>query len=176
LHRYVTSQNSMKNIRRLTPSCRLVALRQKMLAEVPKDLVSADVTLAYEKTVAGDASKGLAPFYHFKILNSSHQAVGHINFRVGETRHVMFTAGHVGFGVLPEFRGHSFALKACRALIPLLRKHYRRVILTADPGNSHSIQIFEKLGAVFMDEVEVPAHDPAYVDGARKKVRYEWAL
>jgi predicted acetyltransferase len=147
-----------------------------MMTEVPEDFRNGDIELRYQKIVPGDSAKGLVPFYHFKIVRSDGSVVGHINFRVGDTPHVNLTAGHIGFEILPEFRGNSYAYKACQALKPFVRRQYERVILTAAPENIHSIRIIEKLGAKFIDEVEVPTDDPAYLQGARKKVRYEWAL
>lgn len=45
-----------------------------------------------------------------------------------------------------------------------------------DPVNYASIHIIEKLGARFIDEVDVPPDDPSYKNGARRKRRYEWVL
>ena len=147
-----------------------------MLPELSTNLGYEDVGLEYERIVPGDPARGLVPFYQFKIRNADGQTVGHINFRVGETSHVINTAGHIGFEILPNFRGHSYALKACLALQPFAQQQYGKVVLTAAPENAHSIRIIEKLGAKFVDEVEVPVDDPAYESGARRKVRYEWAL
>ncbi len=62
------------------------------------------------------------------------------------------------------------------ALKPFVREQYENVILTAAPDNVYSIRIIERLGAKFIDEVDVAVDDPAYVSGARRKVRYQWAL
>lgn len=141
-----------------------------------ENLASDDVRLLFERIVPGDPSRGLVPFYHFKITTNLNQVVGHINFRVGNTNHVLNTAGHIGFEVLPEKRGHSYAYKACKALLPVVKKEYQKVILTADPLNTYSIAILERLGCRFLDKVAVPKEDPAYARGDREKVRYEWTL
>lgn len=145
-----------------------------MLSQVPLSLQSGPVRLQFEKTVMVEPGGELVPFYHFKIFNLEQVIVGHINFRVGDTRHVIMCAGHVGYGVLFAYRGSSFSYHACNALAPFIRKHYDLVILTADPLNKPSIRIIEKIGARFLNEIEVPPDDPAYASGARRKRRYEW--
>jgi tagatose 1,6-diphosphate aldolase len=146
----------------------------QILHEVPANLSGEGVSLRYERTVPGDDSRGLVPFYHFKIVNVANTIVGHINFRVGDTPHVRLAAGHIGYEIAPEHRGHGYALAACMAIAPFVREHYDHVLLTVDPSNHPSIRIIEHLGAKFLDEVEVPADDPAYLKGARRKKRYRW--
>ena len=65
-------------------------------------------------------------------------------------------------------------LHACRALAPAIRTRYEEVILTADPENAASLRIIEELGAVFLNEVNVPESDPTYANGARHRRRYCW--
>ncbi len=147
-----------------------------ILGEMISGLRSGPVFLQFEEKVPVDPRGGLVPFYHFHIVNQEQAVVGHINFRVGDTRHVMLCAGHIGYGILLQYRGRSYAYHACRAMVPLVKQYYAQVILTADPLNVVSIQIIEKLGAVFLDEIDVPPDDPAYASGARKKRRYQWTL
>jgi tagatose 1,6-diphosphate aldolase len=145
-----------------------------MLLDTPSDLYSGPVHLRFEKIVTFKPVGEKVPYYRFKILNRESLDVGHINFRVGDTRHVTLCAGHVGFGVHPEHRGHGYAFHACRALGPFIARHYKQIILTADPENAPSILTIEKLGARFLEEIEVPVDDPTYANGARRKKRYEW--
>jgi len=83
-------------------------------------------------------------------------------------------AGHIGFEVLQDFRGHGYALDACRAVAPFVRTIYETVTITANPDNYASICTIERLGATFSDEVPVPPHDPAFQRGSRRKKRYQW--
>ena len=145
-----------------------------MRTDVPSDLRSGPVRLVFDRVVTPPPRGGLVPFYHFRILNEADEDVGHINFRVGDTRHVILYAGHVGYAIREEYRGRGFAYHACRALASFVREHYDRVIVTADPANKPSLRVIAKLGAVFLDEVDVPADDPAHAAGARRKRRYAW--
>ena len=140
----------------------------------PGNLSFGDVRLRFVHVVPGDPSKGFVPAYHFRILNLGDSDVGHVNFRVGNTEHVHVCAGHIGFEILEEFRGHGYAGHACRAIAPFVRSVYRSVIVTCDPDNIASIKTIERLGARFIDEVPVPPHEPAYLRGSRMKRRYEW--
>jgi len=124
----------------------------------------------------GDPARGLVPAYHFRILEAGGLDAGHINFRVGETRHVRLCAGHIGFAIHESFRGHHYALQACQAITPLVRLVYAAVTITCDPDNHASRRTIEQLGARFIDELEVPPDDPQYQEGSRRKRRYEWRL
>jgi len=146
-----------------------------MISAPPTQLRSGPVRLQFDKKVPAEPGGERVPFYHFKILNEDDVIVGHINFRVGDTRHIRMCAGHIGYNILLRYRGSRFSYHACKALAPFIRQHYDRVIITADPSNLPSLSIIEKLGAVFIDEIEVPEDDPAYADGARKKRRFEWS-
>lgn len=146
------------------------ALREKLARE----LRSGPVRLRHEGSFPGEPARGKVPYHHFKVLREDGTIVGHVNFRVGQTRHVTLCAGHVGFAVLPAHRGHSYAYYACLALAPLIREHYQKVILTTDPSNEPSQRTIRKLGARFLEEIVVPEDDPAYEGGARRRLRFEW--
>jgi tagatose 1,6-diphosphate aldolase len=140
----------------------------------PEILSFGEVRLRLVRIVPGDASRGLVPFYHFRILAADERDAGHINFRVGDTEHVRHCAGHIGFEINESFRGRRFAFQACQAIAPFVRLIYDAVILTCDPDNPASIRTIERLGAGFIDEVAVPPHDPHYERGSRSKKRYRW--
>ena len=137
-------------------------------------LSSGRVSLRFSKIVPGDAERGFAPAYQFRILNEDGTDVGRINFRVGDSEHVRLIAGHIGYEIAEAWRGHGYALKACRAIAPLVRSSYESVIITSDPENVASVRTIEKLGAVFIDEVPIPPTDPHYLRGSRTKRRYRW--
>ncbi len=140
----------------------------------PENLAYGEVTLRFSRLVPGQVSRGLVPYYHFRIATTEGSDVGHINFRVGDTEHIRLCAGHIGFEVAEPFRGHRYALQACRALAPFVRSIYETVIITCNPDNVASRRTIERLGSIFMDEVPVPPHDPQYQRGSRAKRRYRW--
>jgi tagatose 1,6-diphosphate aldolase len=140
----------------------------------PKTLSAGEVSLRFVGIVPGEPARGLVPSYKFLVVAADGSEVGHINFRVGDTEHVRVCAGHIGFGIQKTFRGHGYALQACRAIAPFVFSVYDAVIITCDPDNEASRRTIERLGASFIDEVAVPAHDPHYQSGSRRKRRYQW--
>ena len=158
----IASYKDQCNIRLISISIVRAISSSLMFTDIPDNLRSGPVRLRYEHTIPAQPDRGKVAYYHFKILNEKETIVGHINFRVGDTRHVTLCAGHVGFEVLPNFRGNSYSYSACLALAPFIRRHYERIVLTADPANKASKRIIEKLGTSFIDEIGIPADDPAY--------------
>jgi tagatose 1,6-diphosphate aldolase len=142
---------------------------------MPPDALSfGDVSLRLECVAPGDPSRDFVPYYHFRILTADGTDVGHINFRVGDTEHVRFFAGHIGFAVLEKHRGNGYALQACQAIAPLVRSIYERAIITCDPDNAASIRTIEKLGATFIDVVPTPLPALDFQPRANSKRRYAW--
>ncbi len=145
-----------------------------MLPCPPLELSFGAVSLAFVEVVPGDETKGFAPSYHFHIVLENGREAGHINFRVGDSQHVRFCAGHIGFEVIEPCRGHGYAFQACRGIEPFVRTIYSAVIVTCDPTNAASQRTIERLGCTFIDEVVVPPDDPHYLRGSRSKLRYGW--
>ena len=148
-------------------------LSDHLEATPPPRLSANDVTLRFVETRSGDSARGLVPYCHFRIVHNDAD-VGHINFRLGDSQHVLLAAGHIGFAIHEQFRGHGYALQACRAIAPFVRSCRASVIITADPDNAPSIRTMEKLGAEFLDEVDLTPDDPHYQRGSTRKQRYRW--
>ncbi|RYG96815.1 MAG: GNAT family N-acetyltransferase [Alphaproteobacteria bacterium] len=140
----------------------------------PPSTVFEDIRVDFVSTTEGDHQRGFVPGYHFRILNSDGVNVGHVNFRVGDTQHVRLAAGHIGFGISEGHRGNRYAGKACLALAPWLATFNERVLITADPDNLASIRTIQRIGGVYLDEVDVPVDDPHYLRGSHRKARYLW--
>lgn len=140
----------------------------------PESLLGDRIVLQFSRVVPGHPPKGIVPSYHFRVLTYDGNSVGHINFRVGETRHVTLVAGHIGYKVKKKHRGNGYAEEACRVLAPFVASLREEVIITANPDNHASLRIIEKLGAEFLAEIVVPEDDPSYPNGARRKCRFSW--
>ncbi len=140
----------------------------------PSSISFDDIHLHFSRIELGDSSKGLVPWYHFRILIADGTDVGHINFRVGFTNHVRVCAGHIGFEVAIPYRGRGYAFQACQAIAPFVRTVSGVVTITCDPDNAASRRTIERLGAIFIDEVPVPSHDPHSLNGSPTKRRYRW--
>lgn len=80
--------------------------------------------------------------------------VGRASIRHGLDHPSGQMAGHIGYAVLPEFRGRGHGTEILR----LAARHARerlgipRILVTCDPGNAASIRVIEKNHGVFEDE------------------------
>ncbi len=157
-------------------ACKGMSARINTFPTPPEGLAFGGVRLHFGWIIPGDASREPVPAYHFRIFIAEGTDAGHLNFKVGDTAHVLGCVGHIGYEILEPFRGHGHAWQACRAVAPFVRLFYDAVILTCDPDNHASIRTIERLGAQFVDEVRVPPHDPQYLRGSRRKRRYRWSL
>jgi tagatose 1,6-diphosphate aldolase len=85
------------------------------------------------------------------------------------TQHV----GPIGYGIDEAYRGHHFAERACRILLPLIARHGMRTIwLTCSPDNIASKRTLERLGAKLIDIVPVAPGIPMPEGVVRQKCRF----
>lgn len=100
--------------------------------------------------------------------------VGAMGLRISNNREIRLYAGHIGYNVLPAARGHRFAERAVRLLLPLAGAYgLKPVIITSNPDNTASRRTLERLGAKLIDVVAIPRMHTFYGAGERQKCRYE---
>lgn len=144
------------------------------LLAAPPEIIHRQVRVVFVEMTEGDLSRGFVPGYRFRVLDRLGREVGHLHFRVGDTPHVRLAAGHIGFGILKEHRGHGYAGQACIALASWMSTISPVVLITADPDNLASIRTITAIGGRFLDEVDVPEGDPHFLRGSLRKKRFEW--
>ncbi|MFG0249304.1 MAG: GNAT family N-acetyltransferase [Phycisphaeraceae bacterium JB051] len=142
----------------------------------PDDLAYGDVVLRCDRIVMALSDPRYAPYYHFHIHNEQGTELGHINFRVGDSEHITLVAGHIGYAIHAEQRGHGYAAQACHAIRPWVRPFYDEVWITCDPQNAASRRTIEKLDTRYVDTINIPEHEQQYQLGARQKCRYRWRV
>lgn len=140
----------------------------------PVEMTDDDMTLVLAEKSPADLSKGYVPAYKFEMrLVGQPEKIGNIEFRVGDAERIRMYGGHLAYEVLPDFRGHHYAARACRLLLPLARRHGMSVLwITCNPDNVASRRTCELAGAVFVDIVDLPEDIDMYQDGERQKCRY----
>ena len=114
------------------------------------------------------------PAYRFRMVHAeTEEELGGINLRVGSTAHILLYAGHVGYMVHPAYRGHRYAARSLRLLIPFAgRLGCATLWITCDPDNVTSRRTAELAGAQFVEIVNVPANCVIHQSGHKQKCRY----
>ncbi|MDC0675375.1 GNAT family N-acetyltransferase [Nannocystis radixulma] len=135
---------------------------------------------AIELRVLDDASSRpeLRAYLFAVVLRGTTTEAGRIVLRVDhEDPGLMAHAGHVGCEIAPEHRGRHLALRACRLLAPLARRHrFAELWLMTSPDNAASLRTIELLGAMYVDTVDVPVHSDMRLLGLTRVHRHRWSL
>ena len=136
-------------------------------------LTDGEIALQLAATDPSPPELGGVPTYRFAIVRcADRQEVGRCDLRVGFSESLYY-AGNIGYSVAPAYRGNGYALKACRLLLELAKRHRMpQVVITCRPDNLPSRRICEKLGAVLRGVVSLPSGHPLYRDGDRQECRY----
>lgn len=128
-----------------------------------------------------DPMLGTVASYHFWMQvqtgRDTPAVAGSVALRIAEGPEIEMYYGHTGYHVYPPYRGHRYAERAVRLLLPLARAHGLAVLwITANPDNYASRRTCERLGATFVDVVPVPRKHVLYKRGDHHKCRYRIEL
>lgn len=156
----------------------MFGLPERFAFLTPGRLVDGELELVLGSTTAGDPVRGWAPAYHFDMRHRRTGALlGGISLRIGHSDHIRLYAGHIGYGVRPEHRGHHYAARSSRLLFDLARAHgLSELWITCNPDNEASRRTCELLGGVLVETVDVPPTDSVYEPGGERKCRYRVEL
>ena len=121
-------------------------------------------------------AKGYVPVYEFDIrLSGRLNPIGRVSLRVGNTRDLVMYAGHIGYGINEEYRGHHYAAKACNLIKYVAIDHGLKTLwITCNPDNYPSRRTCEILGCELVEIVDLPEDTDMYQEGDRQKCRYRW--
>jgi len=138
----------------------------------PGELRDGEVEVVLTQTNPADPVKKWVPSYDFDIRVGG-EAVGKINFRAGTTLDIEMYGGHFAYGVFEKFRGHHYAERGVRLLLPFARLHGLQIVwITCNPDNFPSRRTCERLGATLVEIVPLPPDNDQYLEGEREKCRY----
>ncbi|HEY5945285.1 MAG TPA: GNAT family N-acetyltransferase [Kofleriaceae bacterium] len=145
------------------------------LLDVPL-LVDSELELHLIERTLGDAQRNWVPAYRFEMRIAGNK-IGGISLRVGSNDYIDLYAGHVGYGVDFDFRGHHYAVRATKLLFDLARRHGLTTLwITCNPENVASRRTCELLGGELVDIVDLPPEIDMYKEGERQKCRYRIRL
>ncbi len=144
----------------------------------PGSLIDGDLELVLIEKYPGDEAIAYVPAYRFQMrLKDRVEPVGQIELRVGNNTHLVMYGGHIGYAVIPDYRGHRYAARATRLLLPLARSHgFSTLWITCNPDNIASRKTCEHAGAHLVEIVDLPQDTDMYQDGERQKCRYRLDL
>ena len=105
------------------------------------------------------------------------EELGNINLRVSSIPHIERYAGHVGFAVHEEHRGHRYAARSVALLVPIAKElGFAALWITCDPENAASRRTLELAGAEFVETVDVPSDCIIFQNDHLRKCRYRLDL
>jgi predicted acetyltransferase len=140
----------------------------------PGKLLDGELLLVLDRYLMADPERERVPAYHFNmVLQDPLVVIGAINLRIGNPDRLVLYRGHIGYSVKAEYRGHHFAARSVRLLMPLAAAHGLNPLwITCDPDNFASRRTCELAGAEFVEIIDVPADEEMYQRGIRQKCRY----
>jgi len=123
----------------------------------------------------GDPEKHRVPYYEFAICLGS-EKIGEINLRIGYTDSLYY-GGQIGYGIAEKHRGHGYAGRACRLIIPVAKAHGMiTLLITNNHTNAASQRVCEKLGARLVRIARVPEWHDLYRAEHRFVNIFEWSI
>lgn len=136
-----------------------------------------DLRLVLAECTQAENNPWRIPAYTFAMQGPDGEYMGRIRLRVGWSEDVIRYAGHVGYAVEPAHRGHRYAERACRLIVPLAKRHgMTHLWITCQPDNMSSRRTLERLGAECLGIIEVPPGYPLAAGAERKKMCFRLAL
>ena len=143
----------------------------------PGLLADDTITLRVEELHPANPAYGVVPSYAFAIHRRTDGArVGQISLRLSDAERFLLYYGRIGYGVDLEHRGHGYASRAVRLLVPFAWRHgFPELWITCGPENVASRRTCENAGFTFVEIVPVPlAYQGAGITAER--CRYYRAL
>jgi predicted acetyltransferase len=88
-------------------------------------------------------------------FNGHNKILGRVSIRHELTEHLENYGGHVGYGVLPEYRNRGVATEILRQSLEICKNDIglSEVLITCDDDNLGSIKTIEKNAGTFIDKV-----------------------
>ena len=145
---------------------------------LPFDFIKGEeIDLIIEQKIPENKVNGFSPAYWYAInLSGTNLTIGTIDLRIGRNS-LTYYEGHIGYSVDKKYRGNQYAAKACKLLEKVAVAHgMTELIITCNPENIASRKTCTKLGAEFIEIVDLPTYTDMYLEGERQKCIYKWRI
>ena len=117
----------------------------------PKTIISDELELFLFEMQMENPLKKTPPTYVFQIKSHNNETLGMIRLRLTNDTDFLNYFGHVGYFIKTKARGHYYAAKALKMLLPLAKVHnITPLIITCNPDNIPSIKTCQKVGATHL--------------------------
>lgn len=118
------------------------------------------VQLLEDRRLGKDLAPGRVPDTHyFGFVNG--EIVGRLSIRHELNEFLTRLGGHIGYGVVPEFRRRGHARRMLELSLPISRAMgFTKVLLTCADDNIGSIRTIESCGGDLQDKVDAGAGQP----------------
>ncbi len=143
-----------------------------------KPFSDGEIEVVLNEKRPANPERGYVPAYGFDIRRpGSPEIIGKVDLRIGDTRPLVMYAGHIGYGIYPDYRGHHYAARACNLIKPVALDHGMKTLwITCSPDNIPSRRTCEILGCQLVEIVDLPEDTDMYGRGEKHKCRYRWDL
>lgn len=140
-------------------------------------IVGDEIALVLNRVLSTQEGLDGVPAYLFDIVLHDGTAIGQIDIRLKSTPSLIKYGGQIGYGVDKPYRGRGYAVQACQ-LIKVVAKEqgFEELWITCNPNNIASVKTIEKLGASYVEHVDIPMGSELWQRGDREKLRYLWKL
>lgn len=114
------------------------------------------------------------PYYWYDIiLNETKEIIGKISIRIGHNYHSYFN-GNIGYEIDEPYRGHHYALEACKMVLAVAKAHQMTYIyLCCDEENVASYKTIEQLGGRIVEIILPPKDYFGYYEGMSRSRIYQ---
>ena len=132
-----------------------------------------EIMLILSNEIVENSEIGVTDGYTFYIYERKpRRKVGYISLRLGESP-ALYYLGHIGYRIDEPYRGHGYAARACRLILPLLQElNLKSICITANPDNIPSRKTCEKIGCELESIVTIPRKFRLVCSGDTAKCRY----
>lgn len=135
-----------------------------------------DLRFRYE-TDENTAYDGIPTVYYDIVLHGQNTKVGSIDLRL-KMNDSMYYYGHIGYNVIPKFRGHNYSYYACKVLFEIAKSKYNldELYLTCNPDNIASYKTLQKLNGELVEVAQVPENHELYERGEKLKCIFRYKI
>ena len=123
------------------------------------------------------AYDGVPTIYYDILRHEDRVKVGTTDLRLTVEGN-MYYYGHIGYNILKEYRGNSYAYHACRVLFKIAKEEFgmEELIITCSPENEASYKTLKKLDGELLELVEVPSRHLLYSLGEKTKYIFRYRI